>query len=70
MSTMSLTGLFYLRNNKGDLLIDPTSGLPVRSPSLFIDRGYDERRPDAPDHVVGSLAEAAQVLIESAPAVR
>src|SRR5205823_4568904 len=31
LSTMSLTGFFYLRNNQGDLLIDPTTGLPVRS---------------------------------------
>src|SRR6266513_2055878 len=39
-STMSLSGLFYLRNNAGQLLIDPTSGLPVRS-SSFISGGYD-----------------------------
>jgi TonB-linked SusC/RagA family outer membrane protein len=44
LSTMSLTGLFYLRNNAGDILIDPTSGLPIRSTS-FIDGGYD-RQPD------------------------
>jgi TonB-linked SusC/RagA family outer membrane protein len=44
MSTRSLTGLFYLRNNEGKLLIDPTSGLPVRS-TAFIDAGYD-RQPD------------------------
>ncbi len=44
LSTRSLTGLFYLRNNKGDLLIDPTSGLPLRS-TTFIDGGYD-RQPD------------------------
>ena len=31
LSTMSLTGLFYLRNNKGNILIDPTTGLPLRS---------------------------------------
>jgi len=43
-STMSLTGLFYLRNNQGKLLIDPTTGLPVRS-TTFIDAGYD-RQPD------------------------
>src|SRR5213078_2856598 len=48
LSTMSLTGFFYLRNNRGDLLIDPTTGLPVRSDVLsgnFVDRGYD-RQPD------------------------
>ena len=45
LSTMSLTGRFYLRNNAGELLIDPATGLPIRSPSLFIDAGYD-RQPD------------------------
>lgn len=48
MSTMSLTGLFYLRNKAGDLLIDPTSGLPIRS-SAFVDRGYDRQ----PKYTVG-----------------
>lgn len=43
LSTMSLTGLFYLRNKNGDILIDPTSGLPLRSPSTFIDAGYDRQ---------------------------
>ena len=44
LSTESLTGKFYLRNNQGKLLIDPTSGLPLRS-STFVDGGYD-RHPD------------------------
>jgi TonB-linked SusC/RagA family outer membrane protein len=44
MSTESLTGFFYLRNNDGQLLIDPTTGLPIRS-STFVDGGYD-RHPD------------------------
>ena len=44
LSTRSLTGWFYLRNNAGDVLVNPTTGLPVRS-STFIDRGYD-RHPD------------------------
>ncbi len=44
LSTRSLTGFFYLRNQAGDLLIDPTTGLPLRS-STFIDAGYD-RQPD------------------------
>ncbi len=49
LSTMSLTGQFYLRvksdsGHQGALLIDPTSGLPVRSAD-FIDAGYD-RQPD------------------------
>jgi hypothetical protein len=47
-STMSLTGQFYLRvdsaqgGHKGELLIDPTTGLPLRS-SNFIDGGYDRQ---------------------------
>lgn len=44
LSTRSLTGLFYLRNNKGQLLIDPTTGLPIRNTN-FVDAGYD-RQPD------------------------
>lgn len=44
MSTESLTGHFYLRNNKGQLLIDPTTGLPIQSGN-FLDAGYD-RHPD------------------------
>jgi hypothetical protein len=42
LSTMSLTGTYYLRNNSGDILIDPTTGLPIRSAD-FIDRGYDRQ---------------------------
>ena len=42
LSTMSLTGTYYQRNAKGDILIDPTSGLPLRSAD-FIDRGYDRQ---------------------------
>jgi len=42
LSTMSLTGLFYLRNKNGQLEIDPSTGLPVRS-STFIDGGYDRQ---------------------------
>jgi TonB-linked SusC/RagA family outer membrane protein len=44
LSTRSITGLFYLRNNRGDLLIEPTTGLPIRS-TTWIDGGYD-RQPD------------------------
>ncbi len=48
LSTMSLTGLFYLRDTVkgspayGQLLIDPTTGLPIRSAN-FIDGGYDRQ---------------------------
>ncbi|MGA9649332.1 SusC/RagA family TonB-linked outer membrane protein [Pedobacter sp.] len=43
-STRSLTGLFYLRNKDGQLLINPGTGIPVRS-TVFVDGGYD-RQPD------------------------
>ena len=43
-STRTLTGLYYLRNNQGEILINPASGLPVRS-TTFIEGGYD-RQPD------------------------
>jgi TonB-linked SusC/RagA family outer membrane protein len=55
MSTMALTGLFYLRDTVkgspayGQLLIDPASGLPIRSPTNFIDGGYDRQ----PKYTVG-----------------
>jgi TonB-linked SusC/RagA family outer membrane protein len=42
LSTMSLTGTFYQRNTKGEILIDPTTGLPFRS-TTFIDAGYDRQ---------------------------
>lgn len=48
LSTESLTGLFYLRNNQGKLLIDPTTGLPLRS-TTFIDAGYDR----TPKYTIG-----------------
>jgi len=44
LSTMSLTGNFWLRNDQGKLLIDPATGLPIASGD-FIDAGYD-RQPD------------------------
>ena len=45
LSTRSLTGLFYLRDTlQHQLLIDPTTGLPLRS-ATFVDAGYD-RQPD------------------------
>ena len=47
-STRALTGLFYLRNNQGEILIDPTTGLPIRS-SDFFDAGYDRQ----PDYTIG-----------------
>ena len=57
LSTMSLTGFFYLRNNQGQLLIDPASGLPIRSNAVsanFVDGGYD-RQPDFTMGVANTL---------------
>jgi len=51
MSTMSLTGWYYLRDTiagSHKILIDPTSGLPLKS-SVFIDRGYDRQ----PKYTIG-----------------
>ena len=48
LSTRSLTGTFYLRNTKRQLLIDPTTGLPIRNAN-FVDGGYDRQ----PDYTVG-----------------
>ena len=48
LSTRSLTGTFYIRNKDGKLLIDPTTGLPLRHAD-FIDGGYDRQ----PDFMVG-----------------
>jgi hypothetical protein len=54
LSTMSLTGLYYLRDTVkgspafGQLLIDPSNGLPLRS-SIFIDAGYDRQ----PNYTIG-----------------
>ena len=48
LSTMSLTGQFYLRDTVkgspayGQLLIDPSTGLPIRSAN-FISGGYDRQ---------------------------
>ena len=53
LSTLSLTGFYYLRNNQGQLLIDPATGLPIRS-SVFIDAGYD-RQPDFTIGLVNSF---------------
>jgi hypothetical protein len=51
MSTMSLTGWYYLRDTvpgSHRILIDPTSGLPLKS-QVFIDRGYDRQ----PKYTIG-----------------
>ena len=59
LSTTSLTGNFYLRNNNCELLIDPATGLPIRSTTFITGRcngkgGYD-RHPDFTVGVTNSL---------------
>lgn len=46
----------------GDRWRDIEAGERAGTTTVFIDRGYDERRPDRADHVVSSLAEAAELL--------
>jgi TonB-linked SusC/RagA family outer membrane protein len=48
VSTMALTGYWYLRNKDGEILIDPTTGLPIKDTN-FVDNGYDRQ----PDFLVG-----------------
>jgi TonB-linked SusC/RagA family outer membrane protein len=50
--TTSITAFGYARNNKGQILIDPTSGLPVND-GLFLSRG--DRNPDFTLGTVNSL---------------
>ena len=49
LSTESLTGYFFLRNKAGQLLIDPTTGLPLTSNPNFINGGFDR----TPKYTVG-----------------
>lgn len=49
LSTESLTGYFYKRNNKGQILISPTSGLPLTTNPNFVDGGYDR----TPKYTIG-----------------
>lgn len=42
LSTRSMTGTFYQRNSQGKLLIDPATGLPIRSTN-FVNAGYDRQ---------------------------
>lgn len=47
----------------GDRWRDIEAGRRVGCTTIFIDYGYDERRPDNPDAVVGSLSEAADWIL-------
>ena len=47
----------------GDRWRDVEAGRRAGCATVFIDHGYDEARPDAPDAVAGSLAEAVPMII-------
>jgi TonB-linked SusC/RagA family outer membrane protein len=44
--TTSITGLYYLRNNAGDILIDPATGLPINAPNSAQFKVLGDRNPD------------------------
>jgi D-glycero-D-manno-heptose 1,7-bisphosphate phosphatase len=47
----------------GDRWRDVEAGRRAGCRTIFIEYGYDERRPDRPDVVVGSLSEAADWIL-------
>lgn len=49
----------------GDRSSDVEAGRAAGCATVFIDLGYDEPAPQAPDFVVHSIAEAADVIIET-----
>ena len=49
VSTMSLSGTWYLRNEAGELLINPATGLPLVDSNFTTTPGYDRQ----PDFLVG-----------------
>jgi D-glycero-D-manno-heptose 1,7-bisphosphate phosphatase len=48
----------------GDRWRDVEAGQRAGCAAIFIDRGYHERRPDAPDAIVSSLPEAAEWILK------
>jgi D-glycero-D-manno-heptose 1,7-bisphosphate phosphatase len=58
---IDLAGSFMV----GDRWRDVGAGKNAGCVTLFIDYRYEEQRPDSPDHVVASLAEAADVILSS-----
>jgi D-glycero-D-manno-heptose 1,7-bisphosphate phosphatase len=53
----------------GDRWRDVEAGERAGCATIFIDRGYTERRPERPDYTAASLAEAVDWIL-TAPAVR
>lgn len=56
---LSLSSSFMV----GDRWRDVEAGRRAGCTTIFIDWGYDERRPDQPDATVGSLPEAADWIL-------
>jgi len=51
----------------GDRWRDVEAGRRAGCTTVFIDRGYLERRPEHPDAVVRSLPEAADWILSRSP---
>jgi D-glycero-D-manno-heptose 1,7-bisphosphate phosphatase len=49
----------------GDRNSDIQAGRAAGCATVFVDLGYAEAAPDAPDYVVHSIAEAADIIIET-----
>jgi D-glycero-D-manno-heptose 1,7-bisphosphate phosphatase len=49
----------------GDRTSDVEAGRAAGCTTVFVDLGYAEPAPDAPDYVVRSIAEAADVILET-----
>ncbi len=54
----------------GDRNSDVEAGRAAGCTTVFIDLGYAEPAPDGPDYVVRSIAEAADVIVETALATQ
>jgi D-glycero-D-manno-heptose 1,7-bisphosphate phosphatase len=48
----------------GDRWRDVEAGQRAGCVAIFIDREYDERRPESPDAIVSSLPEATDWILE------
>jgi len=53
----------------GDRWRDIEAGRRAGCRTVFVDHGYAERRPTAPDRVVAGLAEAVDWILQGSPAV-
>jgi D-glycero-D-manno-heptose 1,7-bisphosphate phosphatase len=51
----------------GDRWRDIEAGRAAGCRTIYIDYHYDERRPEAPDHVVASLAQATDIILTNYP---